>query len=268
MNYTISGDFINIETIEGFDNVTDLNFGFIITRHVNSDITNKYWVEALACVKNNYPKNKIVIIDDNSNPTFLNETGVNMENCTVIKSEFKGRGELLPYYYFYRYKWFNKAVIIHDSVFILKYINFDNVKTVQFLWEFPNSSENIQKEKKYISKLNNSELLLEFYEKRELWKGCFGVMSVITYDFIALLETKYYLFTLLYYIRTREDRCCLERIFAVLCNIENKNLLKNSSIFNSIYSFIGWGYTYNQYIQDKKTNILANYPIIKVWTGR
>lgn len=273
MNYSICGDFINKKksnrNIETFVNIPEI--GFIVTRHVNSEMTNKYWNESVFSIQQIYKNIPIVIIDDNSNYKYVMVTNpnINMTNCTIINSEFKGRGELLPYYYFYRYKWFGKAIIIHDSVFILQDINFNKITTVQFLWDFPaNISENEQKEKTYISKLNHSEKLLEFYDNKKIWKGCFGVMSVITHDFISLLESKYYFFTLLYYIRLREDRCCLERIFAVLCNIENSNLIYKPSMFGSIYDFIKWGYTYNQFLIDKQKNTLNNYSIIKVWTGR
>ena len=145
MNYTLCGNIKKNQNIEPFSEIPEL--GFIITRHVNSEMTNKYWIESINNINLIYKNIPIVIIDDNSNYKFINTTNVNMSNCTVINSEFKGRGELLPYYYFYRYHWFNKAVIIHDSVFILKYVNFNLVKDVQFLWEFPNNSENEQKEK-------------------------------------------------------------------------------------------------------------------------
>ena len=44
------------------------SLGFIILRHVNSELTNKYWVNCYNCIRRHYPENKILIIDDNSNP--------------------------------------------------------------------------------------------------------------------------------------------------------------------------------------------------------
>ena len=94
------------------------NFGFIITRHVNSEKTNKYWNHCVKCLKRFYPQKKIVIIDDNSNPVYLKRE-FDYTNILVINSEFKGRGEILPYYYYLKNKFFKNAVIIHDSVFLL-----------------------------------------------------------------------------------------------------------------------------------------------------
>ena len=57
---------------------------------------------------------------------------------TIIYSEFNSRGELLPYYYFYRFKFFDTAVIIHDSVFINDFIDNRSLLTpnCKILWSF------------------------------------------------------------------------------------------------------------------------------------
>ena len=47
------------------------NFGFIITRHVNSEKTNRYWNHSVKLLRTFYPDKKIVIIDDNSNQNFV-----------------------------------------------------------------------------------------------------------------------------------------------------------------------------------------------------
>ena len=47
------------------------SYGFIITRHVNSEKTNKYWNKCVRCIRKFYPLRKIIIIDDNSNSDFI-----------------------------------------------------------------------------------------------------------------------------------------------------------------------------------------------------
>ena len=47
------------------------SYGFIITRHVNSEKTNKYWNKCVRCIRAFYPLRKIIIIDDNSNQSFI-----------------------------------------------------------------------------------------------------------------------------------------------------------------------------------------------------
>ena len=48
-----------------------MSFGFIITRHVNSEQTNKYWNQNVKLLRKFYPYKKIIIIDDNSNQDFI-----------------------------------------------------------------------------------------------------------------------------------------------------------------------------------------------------
>ena len=44
-------------------------FGFVIIRHVDSEITNKYWKKSYECIRKFY-SDPIMIVDDNSNPDF------------------------------------------------------------------------------------------------------------------------------------------------------------------------------------------------------
>ena len=46
-------------------------YGFIITRHVNSEKTNNYWNRCIKLIITFYPHRKIVVIDDNSNQDFV-----------------------------------------------------------------------------------------------------------------------------------------------------------------------------------------------------
>jgi len=102
------------------------SFGFIIIRHVNSEKTNKYWNHSIKCLRRLYPFIKIIIIDDNSNYNYVKED-FNYKNVETIRSEFKGRGEILPYYYYFKNKYFDNAVIIHDSVFFHKRVDFNKL---------------------------------------------------------------------------------------------------------------------------------------------
>ena len=130
--------------------------GFIMLRHVNNNLSNEYWMYNYDCIRKYYPNNKILIIDDNSNYQFI--TKKELYNTTIIKSEYPRRGELLPYIYYLRNKLFDTAVIIHDSVFINKYIDF-NVDKYKLLWEFEHNCDQIEDETKMI-KLFNDETLL------------------------------------------------------------------------------------------------------------
>jgi nucleoside-diphosphate-sugar epimerase len=68
-----------------------MSYGFIILRHVNSELTNEYWNECVRCIRRFYPLRKIVVIDDNSNKDFvkadlLKDEGWDeaMKGCTYV----------------------------------------------------------------------------------------------------------------------------------------------------------------------------------------
>ena len=118
-----------------------MTLGFILLRHVNSTDTNRYWKICYERIRKYYPELKIIIIDDNSNYVFVDmKFQSELYKTTVIRSMWAGRGELLPYFYFVTYRWFDTAVILHDSVFINNYIDFEKSiasgKGYRFLWEF------------------------------------------------------------------------------------------------------------------------------------
>ena len=63
-----------------------------------------------------------------------------LPNLTYIKSEFKGRGEILGYYYFHKIRPSKKAIILHDSVFINEPIRYNNHNPCEFLWRIPHET--------------------------------------------------------------------------------------------------------------------------------
>jgi hypothetical protein len=252
------------------------NFGFIISRHVNSFKTNNYWNQSVKLIKTLYPDKKIVIIDDNSNYDYV-KAEFDYENLTIIKSEFPGRGELLPYYYFLKYKFFENAVIIHDSVFFHSRVRFDKLNGVDVLplWFFYKDSENIENTKRIANNLKNNSLIFNKLNNEfnilgmptDKWYGCFGVQCYINLVFLEHLENKYGITNLIPTVNCRADRCCLERIFGLIFFIESPKLFKQKSLLGNIMRYQTWGYSYDEYIDNFKKGIIPKC-VVKVWTGR
>ena len=252
------------------------SYGFIITRHVNSQQTNRYWNHCVKCLRVFYPQKKIVIIDDNSNPEFLKED-FNYNNIIIIQSEYKGRGELLPYLYFLKNKFFDNAIIIHDSIFFHRRVNFEHLlgKQVIPLWHFYPDKENINNTLRIASKLNNSRVIIDKINSgnpiismpNDKWYGCFGIQSFIKHDFLIFLESKYRISNLIEAVSCRADRCSLERIFGCLFFTENSHILNNKSLLGDIMKYQTWGYSFNKYQSELKKGRVPNL-IVKVWTGR
>jgi hypothetical protein len=258
-----------------------MTYGFIITRHVNSEKTNRYWNHCVKLIRTFYPLKEIIVIDDNSKQEFI-KSNFNYNNLTVIQSEFPGRGEFLPYYYLLKYKWFNNAVIIHDSVFIHRRIPFEFFKVqVMPLWHHIYDKENLPNliriasvltnNNELLNKLHgdtNNQLLLLKQQNNPSFNLCFGVQSYINLKFLESLEKKYTISKLVHVIINRTDRCSLERIMGLLFCQEVSKLKNTKSLFGDIcLQKKAFNYYYEDYIYDLKKGRVF-YPFVKVWTGR
>jgi hypothetical protein len=228
--------------------------GFIILRHVNSPEINKYWITCYNSIRHFYPENKILIIDDSSNPEYL--TTIDLVNTTIINSEFPKRGEVLPYYYYLQNKLFDTAVILHDSVFIQKKIDFE-VDTYKILWTFQHHWDQIEDETEMI-KLFNCMELYHFYNNKNLWKGCFGGMSIITHDYLVKINNKYNISKLLNVVLTRYNRMSFERVIA--CLLQKDHITE--SLVGDIHQYCPYG------INIKDSDKYKHLPLLKVWSGR
>jgi hypothetical protein len=240
-----------------------MSIGFIILRNIINELTNNYWIHSYNCIRKFYPENNILIIDDNSDYNFI--TTKELYKTTIINSEFPKRGELLPYYYYLRNKLFDIAVIIHDSVFINTYIDFHTDK-YKIIWNFEHHWDQIEDETNIIN-LFNDNYLLNFYENKSLWKGCFGGMSIITYDYLAEINSKYDLSKLLNSITTRFNRMSFERVIGCLLYMNSKDT-SNNLLLGDIFKYIkSYGFRYantNWHNKDQYQHV----PLLKIWTGR
>lgn len=279
-----------------------MTIGFIILRHVNSESTDRYWKRSYDCVRKFYPENEIVIIDDNSKQEFI--TKKKLYKARIIKSEFPGRGELLPYYYYSKEKFFDTAVIIHDSVFINKKLDF-NVETYKLMWCFENKDSNQVNDERRLINIFNDKKLKEFH-KNNKWHGCYGGMSIVKYEYLNNLNKKYDFSKLLPLIKNRYNRMSFERVIACILQVKNKEKIekrqtliphgepvkikkmkvwrgklipldflcehtkpydmpKEECLLGNIFKFCPWELNYERGIKYGREK---NLPVIKIWSGR
>jgi hypothetical protein len=253
------------EEISNTNEEIDKSYGFIITRHVNSVQTNKYWNLCVQLIRTLYPYKQIVVIDDNSNTEFLKPQH-KYKNILIISSKYKGRGELLPYIYYSVNKWFDKAVIIHDSVFFHKRIAFERIDIPAIpLWKFdkPHLKTHLNNSLRLANALKYSNNIKQVLLSTNNWYGCFGVQTYIKHSFLTHIMNKYNINNLVHYVKCREDRCSLERIFGAIYFLE---LNTSQSILGDIFSY-NFGYTYEKYINDIQNKKLVTN-VVKVYTGR
>ena len=252
----------------------EAGWGFIICRHVNKKSVDEYWKEAVRCIRRFHPMTTIAIIDDYSDPEMIDKEEeqnilMNDTRIIIVQSEFKGAGELLPYYYFHKYRWFEYAMIIHDSVFLNSsmtsiLLNMYNTNlNVAFLWMFGDrNSDDSKMIDDYLQSLDRREVLLKT-RRLDTWKGCFGVMTCIRLSLIDKFVEDHRLFDILLpKVKTKKDRETLERVVSIIIHAHVGGEVE--TFFGDIHRFCRWGYKFDDY----KKNKLNHLPIIKVWTGR
>lgn len=246
------------------------DFGFIIMRNIVSEQTSQYWRECVTCIRKFYNE-KIIVIDDNSKiQNDLSKDEKEFDNILLTKSEIVGSGEVYGYYYAWKYRPFKKFMVIHDSMFLNKKVNFDDIIDVKFLWHFHTRFAFDEDRMKILfQNCDNNNDFYNMFNTKNKWHGCFGVCSVITLNFLDNLFDYFKFEKAIELVKSRNDRTCVERIFAVLCFVihdDKEKMYSNPSIFGNIHdSKNAFHQTWNHYINK---NYDTNSQCIKIWSGR
>lgn len=249
----------------------DKSYVFVILRHIRNTRDNDLWISSYNSIRKYYT-NKVVIIDDNSS---INTVDGKLNNTEVIKSEFNGAGEILPYYYFLKYKWADRMIFLHDSMFINRpFRDLELEDDIKFHWHFSSSyNGDFRKIINYMSMLkNNTELQTFATDPETLWFGCFGAASICNLSTIQYLEEEYKIFSsLVLSIRTRKDRETFERVFGIVLYYEGIMTDEKCSNYGSILKYPGAFESENTNMETA-SHVLRqkgyDTAIIKVWRGR
>ena len=246
------------------------SYVFVILRNIQHTRDNDLWITSYNRIRQFY-KNKIIIIDDNST---INTVDGKLVNTEVIYSEWNGAGEILPYYYFLKYKWADRMIFLHDSMFLNRHFTAEEVDAnAIFHWHFNSTDLNdMKKITTLLSLLQNNQELLTYSNKVNAWKGCFGAAMMIDIDVVRYLEEMYGLFSkMAMTVRTRKDRQIFERILGLVLFHEELLDSNHCSNFGDILKYPHAFESENQNV-DAAAHVLAvsgyNSAIIKVWRGR
>ena len=247
------------------------SYVFVILRHIRTHRDNDLWISSYNSIRKFYT-NKIIIIDDNS---AINTVDGKLVNTEIIKSEFNGAGEILPYYYLLRYKWADRMIFLHDSMFMNRRFRDSELNgQIKFHWYFDSTEINdFRKINYYLGMLTNSSELQAFATDTDTrWYGCFGVAAICDLATIQYLDEEYNIFkNLVMHIKSRKDRETFERVFGII--LYHEGILTNSecSNFGNIVKYPG-AFESETNTYESAMNILKekgyDTAIIKVWRGR
>ena len=240
---------------------------FVILTHVKDERTASLWKKAHDSIRTFYPTDPIVLIDDNS-PVPLSIEG--LKNVTLIRSDYPGAGELLPYHYFLKYQWADRMIFMHDSMYLVRpFTEQELAPLVKFHWHFSDHTWDAETPiEELLEKLKNGDELTRF-KQNEQWDGCFGVASLIHITVLKDLA-KHYGFPnrLKKIVNTRTQRMALERVFGILLAKEGYFRAQESSNFGVIHSF---PFAFHTNVSEQDLELIPSYypgAIIKTWHGR
>ena len=233
-----------------------MTLGFCIVRCIRDDKHVELCYEAYNSIRKFYPDNHIMIIDDNSTI----EDNHKYENITIIKSEYPGCGEILAYFYFHKLRLFDEMVFIHDSMKINSVLNLNQAP--MFLWNFNRHDwDDVPRVCRLIKDFKNRYELINLMVSNQ-WEGCFGICSYVTLPFIDEISDKYNLFSVMEHVKCRDDRCSIERIWALICHhYTGQRIIP--TICGDIFSHPN---AFRSHSPDDPN--LSSLPIIKRWMGR
>ena len=134
-----------------------------------------------------------------------------------------------------------------------------NTDTYRILWTFEHHCDQIEDETRMIQLFNDPELYI-FYNNKELWKGCFGSMSIINHDYLLYINNKYNISKLLDCIQNKYNRMSLERVIG--CLLQKDHITE--SLLGDMCKYCPFGISY----EDINKYEYQNLPLLKIWGGR
>lgn len=234
--------------------------GFIIPSYIASEKHLDILREGIRKIRlyHDYP---IVIINDHS-PIDISALSRDFNNVTIELSLMKARGEMNPYLHYYVNKYFDTAIIIHDSMHLKKKLeNIDKITDFKFIRYFTNHrlhwafipEPQTDYNKRFAIK-NHDDLVFRLiekikdknksfydfckgiYYKKDEWIGCFGIQSIMSWNFLNELQAKTNVLDLMEFMKDRRDRMAMESIFALAClYVKDSNLEYLMDAYDGIY---------------------------------
>jgi len=235
---------INIQQKKNMENKYDAKakpaFGFVIPTHLQTNEQSALLTSNVKSIRKLHPDAPIVLVNDRS-PLSLPEFA---KDCmvSIVESKYQGSAEMSAYEYFLRNPFCERMVMLHDSMTLTSALPFESLKTadILFIWEFTNHRVHwatIKEPESDYNTINNiithDDLIMhevnhewdttpEFrkwfkmhYHDKQKWTGCFGIMSVISFEFLVKLDQGVHIEKLAKATTDRRRRCAAESLFAL-----------------------------------------------------
>jgi hypothetical protein len=243
------------------------SFGFIIAACLHE---HKHLISLNDCIQSirrHNPFNKIVVVMDYSSKNDLKQESIQYNPEVIFELNTPNiPADMLMLHYYKENKYFDKAILLQDSMRIKQTINASEVKDIQYLWYFTNHrtdwhkipepqtefncKEHINNHddlnsyiiKNLITEPKFKEYCEEYYSKKEMWCGCFGTCCILTHEFLETLDKMTNIIAIQKQMNTNRLRRAIESIFSLACQYVTQRDMSNA--YDGLY-YDGKGYHNN-----------------------
>jgi hypothetical protein len=238
-----------------------LKFGFIIATCLLKPVHQNALYNCITSIRKFHSNEKIVIIVDfTSIPSLVINTVNTYHNEINITFEINNPSipaDMLMHYYLNKKKYFQKAILLQDSMELLGKFETKQVSDIQYIWHFTNHRIHwdIIKEPeteynkrhsiithndllehyidKYITDTNLNQKCHQMNKRKDTWVGCFGCLCIIDIDFLEKFNNKTNILSIMPSMLTNRNRRVIESIFSLLCKCVTNRDMSNS--FEGLY---------------------------------
>lgn len=233
-------------------------FGFLIAACLRNEDHSSALTESIESIQQFYPELPIVVICDfTSDPMILLKFIVKFPTVRFETDTPKVPADMLLLYFFKKNHYFEKGILIQDSMKVISRVELENTTALEYLWHFTNHRVHwhiIDEPQTEYNRLHNIkthddliehciETLItkpeyqkycrEIYRKKELWSGCFGCLCILDYDMLCKLDEKCGIIELMSHMKDNRLRRAIESLFSLACQFVLEKEIHTS--FDGLY---------------------------------
>ncbi len=221
-------------------------FRFLIPSCIRNEQHERQLLRCINSIRKFHPENVIYIINDSDDELDTKYATIENKysNIIIIKSKYRGRGELLCFKFILENNDDGNYFVMHDSMLLNEpLVNVESIDKIKFLWHFTNHIIHwdtiIEEKNEYniTNKIVSHTDLLKHVIKRDYdmnqhfqnfainylnfktkWCGCMGLCCITNKNTIQYMNSIVPFVEIFLSHSTRRNRVVNESIFSIICH--------------------------------------------------
>ena len=228
-------------------------YGFIVAACLRTEVHK----ESLSCCLNSIKQfheniSIAVVIDYTSEQKYIIEVIKEFPTVIFEINTPAVPADMLLLYYFKLRRYFQKAILLQDSMTVISKVDITKTHDLDYLWHFNNHrvhwhtimepDTEFNRQHKIITHDNLVEYCIsnlikpedfktyciQNYHDKYKWSGCFGCLCIIDYDFLCKLDAESSIIDLMSQMKDNRLRRAIESLFSLACQYVLKKEIYDS----------------------------------------